>query len=414
MPLTPRTRRSRESVSSRPRSSSASTSAYSARSAASCETFRPEGVTSCRTTRAAASCSGSVRRSSAPWTCSRTTARAPPIALKRGQPQRTGADRALSLPQPLEHELEVRRLDARLGRRLVQHRLDEGVLRREVLSAQLAVAGKRAEDRRAAGLPVEPVEAEQVPEQLGDPAGELVELGQGVVPHGQQDVDPQPGPAQQLRQRVAQRPLDAVVEHVLLELVEQRCSSPPTCAAAAIVSTSPAVGPRSPHSARTTRSARPRDPRPTSRGPRPAPRSAPAGGARRRRTGASSCRRRSGRRGRSAGSRAHWPRRPPARARARRRGGRRARSPRRRRDPCTGSRGRRHGLSPRCRLLQRHARARRRRPPAPCRSPRRPAAARTRARAAAAPACTDHERYGSGSLPQNRSSTTRSVQVESV
>src|SRR4029077_15725926 len=30
------------------------------------------------------------------------------------------------------------------------------------------------------------------------------------------------------------------------------------------------------------------------------------------------------------------------------------------------------------------------------------------------PGCTDHERYGSGSPPQKRSSTTRSVQVESV
>ena len=43
-----------------------------------------------------------------------------------------------------------------------------------------------------AGVAIEAVEAEQVPEQLRDPPTEVVELGEGVVAEGEQDVDPQP------------------------------------------------------------------------------------------------------------------------------------------------------------------------------------------------------------------------------
>ena len=148
-----------------------------------------------------------------------------PRAADRAERRETQLARALlplALPQPLEHELEIRRLDAGVGRRLVEHRLDERVLRRERLPAELAVAGERAEDRGAPGLAVEPVEPQQVREQLGNPAGELVELGQRVVAQREQDVDAQAGPAQELRQRRAQRPFEAVVEDVLLEVVEQQ------------------------------------------------------------------------------------------------------------------------------------------------------------------------------------------------
>src|SRR5262249_59522941 len=84
----------------------------------------------------------------------------------------------LALPEPLQDELQIGRLDSRVGPHLVEHRLDERVLGRELLPAQLAVAGERAEDRRAAGFPVEPVEAEEGRGQLRDRARELVELGQ--------------------------------------------------------------------------------------------------------------------------------------------------------------------------------------------------------------------------------------------
>ena len=116
-------------------------------------------------------------------------ARAADLAERR-EPKLARARLPLALPETLEDELEVRSLDAGVGRRLVEHRLDERVLGRELLAAQLAVAGERAEDRGASGVAVEPVEAEEVREQLGDPAGELVELGQRVVAEGEQDVDP--------------------------------------------------------------------------------------------------------------------------------------------------------------------------------------------------------------------------------
>ena len=101
--------------------------------------------------------------------------------VERGEPKLVGIEPTLALPQPLEHELEIGRLDPVFGRRLIQHVLHQRVLRRELLSAQLAVAGERPEDRRPAGVTVEPVESEEVPEQLGDPTGELVEFGERVV-----------------------------------------------------------------------------------------------------------------------------------------------------------------------------------------------------------------------------------------
>ena len=299
MPLTPRTIRSRPSLSSSRRSSASSTSAYSARSEGSCETLRPDGVTSWRTTRAAASCSatGSARAHLA-----RARGRLRAHRRSRGtSTSRSSRDPglALALPQPLQHELEVGSLDAGFGRRLVEHRLDERFLGRELLAGQLAVAGERAEDRGLPGLPVEPVEAQQVREELGDPAGELVELREGVVAQREQDVDAQAGAAQELRQRRTQWPFETVVEDVLLEVVEQQMELP------ALLRGGRRPCRRAPPSRRArrtrrapTRSAEPRDPRPTRRARRPARRSARAAGVRRRRPAASSCRRRSVRRGR--------------------------------------------------------------------------------------------------------------------
>src|SRR5436190_22631519 len=88
---------------------------------------------------------------------------------ERGEPQLGGADGALTVPEPLEYELEIRRLHSLRGRSLVQHGVDEHLLRSEPLAAQLAVAVEGAEDGRPAGLAIEPVEAQEVPEHLGDP-----------------------------------------------------------------------------------------------------------------------------------------------------------------------------------------------------------------------------------------------------
>ncbi len=128
----------------------------------------------------------------------------------------------LALPQTLEHELEVRRLDPGVGRGLVEHGLDERVLGRERRGGELAVAGERAEDRRAPGLPVEQVETQQVREQLGNPAGEVVKLSQSIVPQREEDVDAEARPPQELRQRRAERSFDPVIKDVLLEVVEQQ------------------------------------------------------------------------------------------------------------------------------------------------------------------------------------------------
>ena len=153
--------------------------------------------------------------------CARTADRA-----QRREPQLARAGLPLALPQTLQHELEVGRLDAGIGRRLVEHRLDERVLGRELLAGQLAVAGERAEDGGLSRFPVEPVEAQQVREELGNPAGELVELREGVVAQREQDVDAQAGAAQELWQRRTQWPFETVVEDVLLEVVEQQMELP--------------------------------------------------------------------------------------------------------------------------------------------------------------------------------------------
>ena len=186
----------------------------------------PEGVTSWRTTRAAASCSASGMRSSAPCTCSRTTARAPPISRRVASRSSREPALALPLPEPLEDELKVRRLDAGVGPDLVEHRLDERVLRRERLARQLAVALERAEDRGPSLVAVEPVEAQQVPEQLRDPAGEVVELGESVVPEREQHVDAETGSAQQVGECVAEGALVPWYSAYSSKLSSSRCSSP--------------------------------------------------------------------------------------------------------------------------------------------------------------------------------------------
>ena len=177
----------------------------------------PDGVTSWRTTRAAASCSAAAARRALPGRARATTARAPPIA---------GSVASRSSREPDSRSRSHSRSSTSwrygasiaLGRRPLRPPVDRPATSSSTAStsassavnaspAQLAVALERAEDRGAAGVAVEPVEADEVREQLGDPAGELVELGQRVVPEREQDVHAQPGPAQQLGQRRAERPV---------------------------------------------------------------------------------------------------------------------------------------------------------------------------------------------------------------
>jgi hypothetical protein len=103
----------------------------------------------------------------------------------------------LCLPQPLEDELEVRRLDAfrvrldppaaRLadvdasGGNLVQDRVHELRLDAHVLARQLVVAFDRPEDRGSRAFAVEVVEPQVVREEVRDLALERVELGQSVL-----------------------------------------------------------------------------------------------------------------------------------------------------------------------------------------------------------------------------------------
>src|SRR5206468_10261193 len=63
-------------------------------------------------------------------------------------------------------------------------------------------------------------------EQLREPGGGFVQLGKRVVAQRKQDVDAQPRPAEELRQRRAQGPFEAVVEDVFLEVVEQQVELP--------------------------------------------------------------------------------------------------------------------------------------------------------------------------------------------
>ena len=111
-------------------------------------------------------------------------ARASQPGERRGA-ERVRSRRALLVPEPLHHELEVRRLDpfaglvpstaprppraARSARTdLVQHALDELRLDRDRLAGELAEALDRPHDGRARRLAIEAVEPQRVREDTGD------------------------------------------------------------------------------------------------------------------------------------------------------------------------------------------------------------------------------------------------------
>src|SRR5204863_4466348 len=98
--------------------------------------------------------------------------------VERRQAENGRSPLALDLPEPLQHELQVRRLDPLLVRLdaaaaratdvdlargdLVEHCLDQLRLDANVLTRELVVALDRADDRRARAAPVEVVEPEVV------------------------------------------------------------------------------------------------------------------------------------------------------------------------------------------------------------------------------------------------------------
>ena len=119
---------------------------------------------------------------------------------------------ALLLPDPLHHQLEIRRLDPTSApaalddpaareppfdparRDLVDDRRHECRLGYHLRSADRLELGQRFHDRGAGGIDVEVIEPEHVPEQPGHPSLEGVEIGERVVPDAEQDVHAQRRP----------------------------------------------------------------------------------------------------------------------------------------------------------------------------------------------------------------------------
>ena len=98
--------------------------------------------------------------------------------------------RAPSSPPSTDAEPAERRLDLPCSD-LVEHAFDELRLHGDGLAGELGEALDRTHDRRAGGLPVEPVEPERVREEARDPAGEAVELRERVLAQRDEDVDPE-------------------------------------------------------------------------------------------------------------------------------------------------------------------------------------------------------------------------------
>ena len=157
------------------------------------------------------------------------------------RPQAVGASRPLDLPEPLEHELEIGRLHPPLGPRLVheptprqmlldpaggdlvQHGLDEVVVRENLRAAELGVCPERALDRGPGRRARQVVEPEDVPEQARETPLQRVEVSERVVTHAQKHVHRQPRPREHVLERVCQRAaIAAVIEDVLLHLVEDQ------------------------------------------------------------------------------------------------------------------------------------------------------------------------------------------------
>ena len=145
---------------------------------------------------------------------------------------------SLFVPDPLEHELEVRRLDPPLialpgrkaatrvaeidlsGRSLVEHVVDQGRLDLDRLAARLVVALDRRHDCLTRRGAIEVVEPKIVRKQVRNTPLEAIELCQGVVAERQQGTHAQSGAGHELGELARETGLLAVVEEVLLCLVE--------------------------------------------------------------------------------------------------------------------------------------------------------------------------------------------------
>ena len=118
---------------------------------------------------------------------------------ERRSTQRRGVARPLDVPEPLHNQLEVRRLDpGRAAVRAVraetawaeldaadpypvEHGGDELVLDRHGIALELFPAVEWLHDRGPTGVAVEAIEAEDVPEQVGDGALESIEGRERVL-----------------------------------------------------------------------------------------------------------------------------------------------------------------------------------------------------------------------------------------
>ena len=189
------------------------------------------------------SCSGRVSFARAPSTWSLTISSAPPSRRSVSTRSLGDACRPFLVPEPLHHELEIRRLDAddavaaldgsaaRLadadlaGQHLLQHGVDEFRLDLDPIGVtdEAVVLGDRLDDRRAGGLYVEVLQAQVVAQNARDPALEGVELGKRILADGEEEVHPQVRAVDdrgEVGREGTSALLAAVVDEVLLGLVE--------------------------------------------------------------------------------------------------------------------------------------------------------------------------------------------------
>ena len=244
--------------------------------------------------------------------------RGPAELLERAQAQDIRARRALDLPQTLHDDLQVGRLDPRtpaggLGAAAAtlgadqraclnsrEHGVDELGLDgdRRGLRRERSESLDRAEDRAPSRSDGQMVELEAVREHPRKLALEGVEAGERVVANRDEDVHRQLGSGHQLGERVAECRIAAVVDEVLLHLVEEEVDLL-VLGGGDLDRVGERAGLDRRGGGNRLRERRRRSLRPGSRRPRPAARpGAPAARVRRRPAGPSSCRPRSARTGR--------------------------------------------------------------------------------------------------------------------
>src|SRR5581483_10428866 len=131
-----------------------------------------------------------------------------------------GASRAaLLLPDAVEDQLQERGAKAVLH--LGLEGVDERVLGGHPFAGDLGERVERPDDRLPRGACSDRLEPKDVPERLGQPAREGIELREGVISNGEENAGPQTGATEKLVQPAEERAVGAVVHEVLLELIEQ-------------------------------------------------------------------------------------------------------------------------------------------------------------------------------------------------